>query len=179
MSMDFLVKSGRAVMFPIYRGTYERWSQPPAGMVALRDEFIKRAKDFRRSVDYLETRSDVDPNRLGYYGMSTFSGPVFFAIEPRLKVAILNACGCASRKVLPEMDPVNFAPRVQIPVLMLNGRYDFWMPLETCQEPIFRLLGAPAADKRHALFDSGHAVPLTPSFRETLNWLDHYLGPVN
>jgi len=63
-------------------------------------------------------------------------------------------------------------------VLMINGRYDFEIPLDTCQEPMFRLLGTPAQDKRHVLFDSGHAPPWTPAFKETLDWLDHYLGPV-
>jgi hypothetical protein len=61
---------------------------------------------------------------------------------------------------------------------MINGRYDFVLPLETCQEPLFRLLGTPPQDKRHVLFESGHSVPYTPTFKETLDWLDHYLGPV-
>ena len=55
------------------------------------------------------------------------------------------------------MDPFNFAPRVTMPVLMLNGRYDFAAPLETSQRPLFRLLATPAKDKRHVLFESGHA----------------------
>jgi hypothetical protein len=61
---------------------------------------------------------------------------------------------------------------------MINGRYDFGIPLDTCQQPFFRLLGTPAADKRQVLLDSGHGLPLTPWFRETLDWLDHYLGRV-
>jgi hypothetical protein len=42
---------------------------------------------------------------------------------------------------LPEADPVNFAPRVKVPVLMLNGRFDFYGPTAISQEPLFRLLG--------------------------------------
>ena len=38
--------------------------------------------------------------------------------------------------------------------------------------------GTSRQDKRLVLFDSGHAVPLTPAYKETLDWLDHYLGPV-
>ena len=56
-----------------------------------------------------------------------------------------------------------------IPVLMINGRYDFLVPVETNQEPMFRLLGTSAADKRHLLFDSGHAVRFTPGFKEALD----------
>lgn len=79
---------------------------------------------------------------------------------------------------MPEDDPLNFVPQIKIPVLMVNGRYDFVVPLETCQQPFFRLLGTPPADKHQVLLDSGHGLPLTPTFKETLDWLDRYLGRV-
>ena len=69
--IDFLVKSGRALMFPIYKDTYERLGTPPdPGTNAERDETIQQAKDLRRSIDYLETRPDIDAARLAYYGVS-------------------------------------------------------------------------------------------------------------
>ena len=80
--------------------------------------------------------------------------------------------------MLPEADPMNFAPRVKVPMLMLNGRYDFGEPLETCQEPMFQALGTAAQDKKHVLYETGHVPDLLPLIKETLNWLDHYLGPV-
>lgn len=40
---------------------------------------------------------------------------------------------------------MNFASRVKVPVLMINGRYDFEIPLETCQQPLFRWLGGAAS----------------------------------
>jgi pimeloyl-ACP methyl ester carboxylesterase len=73
---------------------------------------------------------------------------------------------------------MNFAPRAKLPVLMINGRFDFMIPLETCQEPFFRLLGAAPQDKKHILFDTGHSPPQLPVMKESLDWLDHYLGPV-
>jgi dienelactone hydrolase len=179
--IDFLVKSGRALMFPIYKDTYERLGTPPdSGTSAERDETIQQAKDLRRSVDYLETRTDIDSARLAYYGISWGSvlGPIMTSIEPRFKAAVFSAGGCPSAKVLPESDPMNFAPRVKIPVLMVNGRYDFMLPLETCQVPMFKLLGSSPENKRHVLFDTGHSPPLLPVMKEALDWLDHYLGPV-
>ena len=178
---DFLIKSGRALMFPEYKNTYERLTQPPdSGTSAERDDTVAQAKDLRRSVDYLTTRSEIDHDRLAFYGHSWGAelGPIMTTIEDRFKVAIFLSGGCDNGKVLPEIDPMNYAPHVKIPVLMLNGRYDFEIPLETCQEPFFHLLGTPPQDKRHVLFESGHAPPLTQVFRETLDWLDHYLGPV-
>jgi hypothetical protein len=67
---------------------------------------------------------------------------------------------------------------VRIPVLMENGRHDFNYPLEESQRPLFRLLGTPEADKKHVLFESGHVPPFPDVVRETLDWLDRYLGPV-
>jgi eukaryotic-like serine/threonine-protein kinase len=179
--IDFMVKSGRALMFPIYKDTYERLGTPPdPGTNAERDETIQQAKDLRRSVDYLETRPDIDSGRLAYYGISwgAVEGPIMITVENRFKAAVFAAGGCDNEKVLPEADPMNFAPRVKIPVLMVNGRYDFVIPLDTCQEPLFRLLGVPPQDKRHVLFDTGHAPPQLPVMKEVLNWLDRYLGPV-
>lgn len=179
--IDFLVKSGRALMFPIYKDTYERLGTPPGGgTIAERDETIQQADDLRRSVDYLETRSDIDRGRLAYFAYSWggMLGPAMIAVEKRFKVAAIWAGGCDSEKVLPEADPMNFAPRVKIPVLLINGRYDFVFPLETCQEPLFQALGTRAQDKKHILYDTGHSPPLLPMMKETLDWLDHYLGPV-
>jgi pimeloyl-ACP methyl ester carboxylesterase len=179
--MDFFIKSGRALMFPVYKNTYERLTQPPdPGTNAERDDTIAQAKDMRRSIDYLWTRPEIDHDRLAFFGFSWGgeNGPIMLAVEDRFKVAVLLAGGCNDSKVLPEINPMNYVSHVKIPVLMLNGRYDFEIPLDTCQEPFFRLLGTPPQNKRHILFDSGHAAPYTPVFKETLNWLDHYLGPV-
>jgi eukaryotic-like serine/threonine-protein kinase len=179
--IGFLVKSGRAVMYPIYKGTYERLGAPPDnGTVAEREETIQQASDFRRAIDYLETRKDIDQQKLAYFGVSWGGelGSVLTALEKRIKVAVFWSGGCDNFKVLPEVDPFNFAPRVKVPLLMLNGRYDFMNPLDSCQEPLFKALGTPAADKKHILYDTGHAPPLLPVMKETLDWLDHYLGPV-
>jgi eukaryotic-like serine/threonine-protein kinase len=180
-NVDFLMKSGRAVMFPVYKGTFERITHPvDSGTNEDRDETIQRSKDLRRSVDYLETRTDIDHDRLAFYGFSWggIEGAISLALEPRFKTAVLADGGCNDAKILPEQDPLNFVPHIKIPLLMINGRYDFVVPLETCQQPFYRLLGTPAAEKRQVLLDSGHGMPLTPVFKETLDWLDHYLGRV-
>jgi eukaryotic-like serine/threonine-protein kinase len=180
--VDFLMKAGRAVMFPEYKGTFERATHPTVfGSSENRDEVIQRSKDLRRSLDYLDTRSDIDHDRLAFYGFSwgSFEGPISLALETRFKTAILADGGCISTKVPAEMDPISFAPNIKIPLLMINGRYDIGIPFETCQQPFFRLLGSPPADKRQVLLESGHGLPYTPWFKETLDWLDHYLGRVN
>jgi dipeptidyl aminopeptidase/acylaminoacyl peptidase len=79
---------------------------------------------------------------------------------------------------LPEADPFNFAPYVKAPVLMLNGRFDYLFPIDSSQEPMFRILGTPKEQKRWVVYDTGHDIPRTEQIKETLDWLDKYLGSV-
>lgn len=104
--------------------------------------------------------------------------PVVLAVENRFKTAVLESGGLEFQQTLPEADQINFVSRVRIPVLMLNGRYDHFFPVESSQVPLYRLLGTPEKDKRHIVYETGHAVPRKDFIRETLDWLDKYLGPV-
>jgi dipeptidyl aminopeptidase/acylaminoacyl peptidase len=178
--MDFVVRSGRALLHPIYKGTYERRIRGAWGSLTMRDLAIQWSKDLGRSIDYLETRPDIDSSKLAYYGLSLGAewGPTLTAVEGRFKTSILLAGGLWFWRRPPESEGINFAPRARMPVLMLNGRNDFHFPLETSQRPLFRLLGAPDKDKRHVTFDSGHVPPRQAVIKEILDWLDRYLGPV-
>jgi hypothetical protein len=181
---DFIIRSGRAVMHPIYKGTYERtiggsYSSYRAQPNVWRELAVQCFKDLGRSVDYLEPRPDIDREKLAYQGLSSGAaeGPTMMALEPRLKVGLLFFGGAWERDPA-EVDPFHFAPRCRAPILMVNGRDDFIFPLESSQIPLFRLLGTPEKDKRHFVVEGGHA-PLTQEVvRETLGWLDRYLGPV-
>ena len=179
---DFLVRTGRAVFHPVLPGTYGRTKPQPRTPVAELAALVERGQDIRRAVDYLESRPDIDPSRIAYIGASWGAGsaPIFLAVEPRFKAAVLEDGGFFVTPPLPEMNAVNYAPRVHIPVLMINGRYDYFFPLELAQKPLFNLLGTPAVDKRHVILEASHDVtPLRQVLmRETLDWLDKYLGPV-
>ena len=138
-------------------------------------------KDFSRSIDYLETRPDIDVRKLGYLGASwgAAMGAILPALDPRPKALILDGPGFWMQKIFPESDPFNFAPHVTTPVLMLNGRYDFIYPPNSSQEPMFRLLGTRKEDKRRVVYDAAHDTPRPELIKESLNWLDRYLGPVH
>jgi predicted esterase len=175
----FLARSGRAVLFPVYQGTFERRLSAASGPNAVRDLVIQRTKDVRRAVDYLESRSDIDRSRVAFYGLSMGAnyGALVGAVESRFRTLVLVSGGMSEGRP-PEVSTLNFAPRVRVPVLMENGRHDFNFPLDESQRPLFRLLGTPEADKKHVLFESGHVPPFPDVVRETLDWLDRYLGPV-
>jgi pimeloyl-ACP methyl ester carboxylesterase len=95
-----------------------------------------------------------------------------------VKAAVLYVAGLKLQYSLPEADPLHYAPRVRIPVLMMNGRYDFFFPLETSQIPLFRLLGTPPDRKRHVVSDGSHFVPRAMLVPEVIDWFDRWLGPV-
>jgi dienelactone hydrolase len=180
---DFLVRGGRAVIVPVFQGTYERRAarRTAAGENARRDLSVARSKDLGRTLDYLQTRLDIDPSRLAFYGFSlgTTEGIRMVALEPRIKTAMFLAGGLLSVRSLPEIDLINFAPRVKIPVLMLNGRDDFSNPIESEQKPLFAALGTSSGQKQHVVVVGGHAPPRMDMMRHILDWLDTYLGPVS
>jgi len=61
---------------------------------------------------------------------------------------------------------------------ILNGRRDPIYPVETSQNILFQMLGTPAEHKRHVVYEAEHFLPANPVMRETHDWLDRYLGPV-
>ncbi len=178
--VDFIIRSGRALLFPVWAGTYER-GVAMTGMSGFRDVTIARGKDLGRVLEYVDTRSDIDRDRLAFYGISlgAFNGVIFTALEPRFKASVLMGGGVAKGSMPAEIDPMNFAPRVRVPTLMVNGRADFAYPLETVQQPLFRLLGTRPEDKHHAVLEGGHIpVRMHDVIRVILDWFDRYLGPV-
>jgi dienelactone hydrolase len=181
---SFVVKTGRAVILPILKSTYERrdslTSDLPEQTIFWRDHVVMWTKDIKRTVDYVSSRRDMDSSRIAFMGTSWGSNqaPISLVAEPRFKAAVLNVAGLTMERSRPEVDPLNYLPRVTQPVLMLNGRYDFFFPVETAQRPFFARLGTPADRKKWTVYEGGHDVPRTELIKETLGWLDTYLGPV-
>ncbi|MHC4628781.1 MAG: SUMF1/EgtB/PvdO family nonheme iron enzyme, partial [Planctomycetota bacterium] len=166
-STELIITSGRALLFPVYKGTYERgFAEVPSLQETPRtfaDWIIQDCKDLHRSIDYLETRKDIDKDRLAYCGMSAGAtlGPLVLAVEDRFKAAVLISGGFMPWDLvaqIPTLDPVNYAPRVTTPVLMINGEIDFVFPLETSQRPMYEFLGTPEAHKKHKVYPGGHGL---------------------
>jgi tRNA A-37 threonylcarbamoyl transferase component Bud32/cephalosporin-C deacetylase-like acetyl esterase len=186
-AFDFIIMSGRAFMYPVYKSTFERHdgleftdAEPTR---AYAERVVYWVKDLSRSLDYLETRDDIDSGLFAYYGYSWGArlGSIVLAVEERLKTGVLLSGGLPHKQPRPEVSETVFAPRVRVPVLMVNGFHDAIFPLKTNQEPMFALMGTPAEHKEHALYPAGHFV-LNSSRNQVvqniLGWLDRYLGPV-
>jgi cephalosporin-C deacetylase-like acetyl esterase len=168
-------------MYPVFKGTFERidGQNPPYMSHQHTERLIEWVKDFRRSIDYLETRKDIDSTKLGFYGHSWggWVGGIIPAVEDRLSVNILIVGGFWS-KALPEADIINYVTRIKIPTLMLNGKYDNIFALETNVKPFFSLLGTPYKDKRLCVYDTDHYVSKNDMIKEVLGWCDKYMGTV-
>lgn len=186
-SVEFILRSGRALVYPVYKGTYERGSDLRSDVQnesnLYRDHVIAWAQDLGRAIDYVETRPDIDSGRLAYLGFSWGGamGPIMTAIERRFRTAIFFVGGLAMQDVQPMADPFNFLPRVTVPTFMFNGRYDSFFPLDTAIQPFYDNLGTPEADKKLTVTDANHFVAAYSAnqlISETLDWLDKYLGEV-
>lgn len=183
--IGFMPRSGRALVMPLFLGTWERDDSvfsisgaPPNGSARERDLTILWHQELRRTLDYLESRPDIRAGEFGFYGISWGGreGGIALAIDPRWRAAVLNVGGLGPNSYsLPEVDPVNFLARIRTPTLMLNGRHDVVFPYASSQVPFFRMLGTPAADKKHVAYPAMHFIPQQELVRESLAWFDKYL----
>ena len=190
----YVVRSGRAVIYPVLANTFERitdratfasgamhnMSGEMLGPNTYRDHMVAMIKEVRRTVDYLASRPDIDTTRLAYVGNSWGArvAPLALATEPRFKAGILHLGGLMTAPRRPEVDEINFLPRVKVPTLLLSGRYDDVFPLDRTVLPFFRLIGANPEHKRHVVYQTQHFLPRDQQITETLDWLDTHLGAV-
>ncbi|HZF29735.1 MAG TPA: SUMF1/EgtB/PvdO family nonheme iron enzyme [Gammaproteobacteria bacterium] len=181
----FVVDSGRALVILIWSGSYERFTPVDPDASLLPDRQRRSALAFGRDVgiamDYLETRADIDVTHAGFLGISigAVGQGIVLAIEPRLKAAVLISGGAIRvDEIHPMADLVNYAPRITVPVLMINGRMDHISPYETSQKPLLDLLGTDASAKAHIVYDGGHFdYRRNMVARNVSDWFDRYLGP--
>jgi fermentation-respiration switch protein FrsA (DUF1100 family) len=162
--------------------------------------------DLRRALDYLETRRECNPDRLGYVGISltAIAGTLFAAADKRVKAPALLVGGgnwaeiargnsillerdrgsrrrlrSALRRLAP-LDPVRYAAHISPrQVLMINGRED-----ATITPPAARALhGAAREPKKVVWYRGGHQVfglSSEQNVNTLLDWLrDELISPPN
>jgi len=190
---QWIITSGRAVLFPIYYGTFERpsdlgrvWEMSNVLDTPLiyRDWTIRMAKDLRRSIDYLQTRNDIDGRKIAYYGYSFGSllGPIMLSVEDRIDVGVFVHGGLLPIELPRSFDMALYAQRVKVPVLMINGAEDALAPVKTSQLPMYEMLKKANAVTEHKLYPGGHgqfSLFYEQIRNDALDWLDRHLGLAN
>jgi class 3 adenylate cyclase/formylglycine-generating enzyme required for sulfatase activity len=181
--LEFFVRRGRAAVFPIFKGSFERMEETPLlanpGSHQFTSNVTRVIKDYRRCLDYLEVRDDFEMDKIAFYGVSM--GPIFgsflTAVDDRIKANIFYAGGIAVRG-RPEADMTYFLPRVTIPTLMINGRFDSLFGLDAILG-MYDLLGTVEDEKKLILFESDHLAPMADVISESTLWLDQHFGEVD
>ena len=177
---DILTKTGRAVVIPVVRGTFDRkWTPEIKSKTTGQERLAMMVKDFMRTLDYLETRPEFDVQKLAYEGLSWGAGmgSIIPAIEKRIKAIVLVGAGLYAQNP-PYFSPINLAPRITAPVLIQNGKYDFAASVEKELTPLLGLFGTPDKDKTLKLYECGHAVWMRmEQKRDEIDFLDKVFGP--
>lgn len=176
-----ILRSGRAVIWPIWYGTYSRYdgfNEVPSinDYLAVRNKrFQAWVRETAAVLEYLgapEFSDKVGWLGLSYGAMSPMSMTYLF--PSRFGAAILMSGG----DLIVEPWQVTFYRRLHVPVLMLNGRYDPIVSRGQARR-FYDGIGTPAEDKRLVLYETGHwPLPRNEIAREIGDWLDRYLGPV-
>jgi hypothetical protein len=180
-----LIKSGRAVFGVVPKGYSERvrpegYTEPDPTKVEYRDKIVNWVTDLRRGLDYLETRNDIDARRIAFFGTELGRADRFDTGSRggSLSLGIFLGVGYRKRYVpwIAEANPINFAPHIRVPKMLMHGRYDENLSLKTEAEPLFRVLTEP---KRVLIYEGGHIPPALELLVTTMNgWLDQTLGEV-
>jgi dipeptidyl aminopeptidase/acylaminoacyl peptidase len=180
--LDVLVRSGRAVLVIDNYGFGERMRSPDIEEERLlpyemRDMVVQSVIDQERGIDYLETRPDVDPKKLGLLGGSRGSwiGAMAAGLDHRFAAVVLTVTqesnGSTDDPSRRYRHTLNFVPRITAPVLLVNATQDKAVRSELATE-MTRLLRVP---HRQVWYESGHYIAPKTGNKEVLEWFDTYL----
>src|SRR5437667_10878170 len=94
------IKSGRVAFGVVIKGYVERlrpegYAEPQPNTVEYLDKIVNWITDLRRGLEYLETRNDVDANRIAFFGPSDGArgGLILAAAEHRYASRIRHGGG--------------------------------------------------------------------------------------
>ena len=125
---------------------------------AFRSMVVETATDYRRGLQYLEGRSELDLRRIGTVGqsMGAMTSLYLAAVDPRLDVVVAGAPALAEPWLYP-LSTVNLAPAFgQKQVLLLAGTQDSLIPRRNA---VLLNAAVPGDSHQLRLFDSDHRLP--------------------
>ncbi len=128
------------------------------GYFTQQEIYIQTTRDYRRAIDYLETRPEVDSQRIGMFGYSMGGAQTFLltGVDPRILVSV-SCCTPADNSKWSSIAPQNFAAEIgQRPFMMIMGRSDTMCSIERAQA-LFDLI--PSSRKQLMFLDAGHRLP--------------------
>jgi len=159
-----------------------------------RVEQIQLIRDLRRAVDVLAGRPDVDPQRIGYLGVSYGGamGGLLAGVEPRLSACVLvvgdgglvshltgiddpppedSAEHTAWVAAMWPIEPIHYVADAAMPLLFQSALRDDAVPFDDA----IRYQRAAGGDADVVWYDSGHGLP-DEAARDRARWLAEHLG---
>ena len=160
-SRKYLLDEGYSLIIPVYYNNYDR-EKPlkswwPDESEEYKNAIIKIGKDFKRVIDYLETREDLDTKKLSYMGYSwgSVTSNILLAIDDRIKSAAIFIGGLMLQKSRKEIEAHFYLRRIKIPILHIVGKLDGIFEYEDSFLPWNKLIGTPEEDKFIIAIDKG------------------------
>ena len=105
---DAIPRNGRAFITPIYSGTFERGGADPDKLMykSIATWYSEFIKDLERTIDYLETREDIDTRNIAFLGLSWGAqrGAMFTSFVDRIKVSDSR---CGWYRISPQFSQAN------------------------------------------------------------------------
>lgn len=154
-----------------------------------REVITQTVFDLRRGIDFMETREELDTERIGFLGISLggITGTVFCGVEKRVKVPVIvlaggqlnlmygkKALGSDAKDYTSIIEPKNFVKQISPrPLLMLNAENDDIVP------PLMsKLLFKEAKKPKEIIWYPAkhHTIPLEEVYKEGFNWFEKYLN---
>lgn len=133
----------------------------------IRDMVVQSTIEYRRAIDYLETRPDIDANKIGAIGYSLGSVITFIltGIDERIKTSVV--CATAVIKPRPFFPPEEylsgFAPQTFLrsfkdrPILILAANKDDFNCTVQEANQLYNLIDGD--NKKLIFYNSGHKLP--------------------
>ncbi len=143
-----------------------------------RDWMCQSVVDLRRGIDYLESRPDIDPERIAVFGGSLggWIGSILAAVEPRIKTAILSVPATEFEKAQTPpariINSSNFFPNYKdLSLLMVLAKKD--VPERNARaKEFFDLVDI---KKQMVEYDESHFLDPQKYNKEILEWLKENL----
>jgi dienelactone hydrolase len=143
------------------------------GYFSQQEIYFQTTRDYRRAIDYLETRSEIDKARIGAIGYSMGGAQTFLltGVEPRIKASVAVAAPADKSKWSP-IAPQNFIHGIgDRPFLTIIGRSDELCSLEYALK-LQTMIESRTKDQ--VLFDAGHKLP--PDYvPHAIEWVKKHL----
>ena len=146
----------------------------------IRDMAIQSTMEFRRAIDYLETKDNIDQNNIGSIGYSFGSiiSSILTGIDDRISVSVICSPAIVKPRPFWTGDISGFAPQTFLraynnrPILLLVPRNDEFNCTVNEAAQLFDLIEG--ENKNLIYYDSGHALPLEHA-SEAVDWFLKYL----